>query len=223
LNAIASNTTILLVAAVTGRDNRAEEAATFEYKCSQQSNNLTIDYYYLEQFFISSRLRGIITIIVIILSFPLLASLLLALPPVAAQRQIRLEAVSDQGTFRVEITWTPNNIGSPNTFDIHFIDPDTGSEIEDIKYDISIYSGDRAEIRRLDQMSTFQEFSFEEEGSYEIRIEDIEDLGEGVTIPIQVTPEFRFELFLFSGAALSVAVIVAVRLNGNNLFSQPIN
>ena len=152
-----------------------------------------------------------------------MASLLLALPPVAAQRQIRLEAVSDQGTFRVEITWTPNNIGSPNTFDIHFIDPDTGSEIEDIKYDISIYSGDRAEIRRLDQMSTFQEFSFEDEGSYEIRIEDIEDLGEGVTIPIQVTPEFQFELFLFSAATLCVAVIVAVRLNGNNLFSQPIN
>jgi hypothetical protein len=203
-------------------DNRAGEAANFEYKCSQQSNNLTIDYYYLEQFFISSRLRGIITIIVIILSFPLLASLLLALPPVAAQGQIRLEALSDQGTFRVEITWTPTNIGSPNRFDICFIEPDTGSEIEDIKYDISIYSDDKPEIRRLDQVSTFQEFSFEEEGSYEIRIEDIEDLGEGVTIPIQVTPEFRFELFLFSAAALCVAVIAAKR-NGNNLFRQPMN
>lgn len=205
----------------TPEDNRAGEAATFEYKCSQQSNNLTIDYY-LEQFFISSRLRGIIPIIVIILSFPLLASLLLALPPVAAQGRIRLEALSDQDTFRVEITWTPNNIGSPNMFDIHFIDPDTGSEIEDIKYDISIYSDDEPEIRRLDQVSTFQEFSFEGEGSYEIRIEDIEDLGEGVTIPIQVTPEFRFELFLFSAAALCVAVIAA-RRNGNNLFRQPIN
>jgi hypothetical protein len=187
-----------------------------------EQNNLTIDYYYLEQFFISSRLRGTITIIVIILSFPLLASLLLALQPVAAQAQIRLEAVSDQGTFRVEITWTPTNIGSPNRFDIRFIDPDTGSEIEDIKYDISIYSDDEPEIRRLDQVSTFQEFSFKEEGSYEIRIEDIEDLGEGVTIPIQVTPEFRLELFLFSGAALSVAVIAA-RRNGNNLFRQAIN
>jgi uncharacterized protein DUF6941 len=203
-------------------DNRAGEAATFEYKCSQQSNNLTIDYY-LERFFLSSRLRGIITIIVIIiLSFSLLASLLLALQPVAAQGQIRLEAVSDQGTFRVEITWTPTNIGSPNRFDIRFIDPDTGSEIEDIKYDISIYSDDEPEIRRLDQMSTFQEFSFEEEGSYEIRIEDIEDLGEGVTIPIQVTPEFRLELFLFSAVALCVAVIAAKR-NGNNLFRQPMN
>jgi hypothetical protein len=167
-------------------------------------------------------LHGIITVIVIILSFLVLASLLLALQPVAAQGQIRLEALSDQDTFRVEITWTPTNIGSPNRFDIHFIDPDTGIEIEDIKYDISIYSDDEPEIRRLDQVSTFQEFSFEEEGSYEIRIEDIEDLGEGVTIPIQVTPEFQLELFLFSAAALCVAVIAA-RRNGNNLFRQPMN
>jgi hypothetical protein len=144
--------------------------------------------------------------------------------PVDAQEQIRLEAVTDQGTFKVEIMWIPNDIGSANTFDIRFIDPDTGSEIEDIKYDISIYrDDDEPEIQRLDQISTFQEFSFAEQGSYEIRIDDIEDLGERVTIPIQVTPEFRFELFLFSAAALCIAVIVAVRRNDNNLFRQLVN
>jgi hypothetical protein len=168
-------------------------------------------------------LYGIVIIIVIILSFSLLASLPLALQPVSAQGQIRLEALSDQDTFRVEITWTPTNIGSLNRFDIRFIDPDTGSEIEDIKYDISIYGDDRAEIRRLDQVSTFQEFSFEEEGSYEIRIEDIEDLSEGVTIPIQVTPEFQLELFLFSAAAALCVAVIAAKHNGNNLFRQPMN
>jgi hypothetical protein len=142
--------------------------------------------------------------------------------PVAAQEQIRLEAVTDQGTFKVEIMWIPNDIGSANTFDIRFIDPDTGSEIEDIKYDISIYRDDGPEIQRLDQISTFQEFSFAKQGYYEIRIDDIEDLGERVTIPIQVTPEFRFELFLFSAAALCIAVIVA-RRNDNNLFRQLVN
>jgi hypothetical protein len=162
-------------------------------------------------------LRNII--IIIILPLALLANLL-ALQSVAAQEQIRLEAISDQSTFRVEITWTPTNIGNPNRFDIRFIDPDTSSEIEDIKYDISIYSDDddgEPEMRWLDQMSTFQEFSFEEQGSYEIKIDDIDDLDEGVTIPIQVTPEFRLDLFLFSAAALGAAVIAA-RHNGNNLF-----
>lgn len=146
---------------------------------------------------------------------------LLAFPQVAAQGQIRLEAVTAQGTFRVEIMWTPNNIGSANTFDIHFIDPDTGSEIEDIKYDFAIYRDDTAEIQRLDQISIFQEFSFVEQGSYELRIDDIEDLGERVTIPIQVTPEFRQEVFVFAEAGLGVAVIAA-RHNGNNLFRPSI-
>jgi hypothetical protein len=166
-------------------------------------------------------LCNIIIIIIILLSLTSLANLLALLQPVAAQEQISLEAVSDQSTFRVQITWTPSNIGSPNRFDIRFIDPDTGSEIEDIKYDISIYSGDdedsSPEMQRLDQMSTYQEFSFEEQGFYEIRIDDIDDLDEGVTIPIQVTPEFRLGLFLFSAAALSIAVIAA-RHNANNLF-----
>jgi hypothetical protein len=158
-----------------------------------------------------------IIITTIILSFALLASLP-AFLQVAAQEQIRLEALTDQGTFRVEIIWTPNDIGSANTFDICFIDPDTDSEIEDVKYDISIYRDGRLDLQRLDQISTFQEFSFGEQGSYEIRIEDIEDLGEGVTIPIQVTPEFRLEVFfVFAAGCLGVAVIAA-RHNGNNLF-----
>jgi hypothetical protein len=166
----------------------------------------------------------IITIIIIFLSFALLTSLL-PLPLVAAQSQIRLEAVTEQGTFRVEIMWTPNNIGSPNTFDIHFIDPDTGSEIEDIKYDISIYRDDEPEIRRLDQISTVQQFSFGAQGSYEIRIDDIEDLGEGLTIPIQVTSEVQqHEAFVLTAAAMCIAVIGgATKSNRNDLFRQPIN
>jgi hypothetical protein len=185
-----------------------------------QSNNLTIDYY-LDCIFILTHLCSIITTtIIIIISLALLANLL-AFPQVAAQGQIRLEAVTSQGTFRVEIMWTPNNIGSTNTFDIHFIDPYTGSEIEDIKYDFAIYRDDTAEIQRLDQISIFQEFSFVEQGSYELRIDDIDDLGERVTIPIQVTPEFRREVFVFAAGGLGVAVIAA-RHNGNNLFRPSI-
>jgi hypothetical protein len=104
-------------------------------------------------------------------------------------------------------------------FEIHFVDPDTGSEIEDIKYDISIYRDARPEIQRLDQTSIFQEFFFEEVGSYEIRIDDIEDLAEGATVPIQVTPEFQLEVFVFAAATLGIAVLViAARSDNNNLF-----
>jgi hypothetical protein len=153
-----------------------------------------------------------------------LLSGILAFQPVYAQEeQIRLEAVSNQGTLKIEITWTSNDIGSPNKFEIHFVDPDTGSEIEDIKYDISIYRGASPEIQRLNQTSIFQEFFFEEVGSYEIRIDDIEDLGERAIIPIQVTPEFQLKLFVFTATALSIGVLAARASNGNNLFKHSIN
>ncbi len=163
-----------------------------------------------------------ITIIIAVISSLALSSGTLAFQPIAAQEQIRLEAVTDQGTFHVEIIWISNDIGSLNTFEIHFVDPDTGTEIEDIKYDISIYRNDRPEIQRLDQISTFQEFLFEEVGSYEIRIDNIEDLGERATVSIQVTPEFQYEVFVLCAMALGIAMLAA-RANGNNLFRYAIN
>lgn len=149
-------------------------------------------------------------------------SSILSFQPISAQEQIRLEAVTDQGTFKIEIMWISNDVGSANMFEIHFVDPDTGSEIEDIKFDISIYRDGKPEIERLDQTSIFQEFFFEEVGSYEIRIEDIEDLGERVIVPIQVTSEFQLKVFVLSAAALGIAMLAA-RTNGNNLFRQAIN
>jgi hypothetical protein len=158
-----------------------------------------------------------------VLSFALFLCISAFKSPISAQEQIRLEAITDQGTFRVELIWTPNDIGRVNTFEIHFVDPDTGIEIEDIKYDISIYRDDSPKIQRLDQVSTFQEVFFEEAGSYEIRIDDIEDLGgERVIVPIQVTPEFQPKVFLLLIAAFGIAMLAA-RANGNNLFSHAVN
>jgi hypothetical protein len=159
-----------------------------------------------------------IIIIGVILSLAMMSSIL-AFQPISAQEQIRLEAVTDQGTFKVEIMWISNDIGSANIFEIHFVDPDTGSEIEDIKYDISIYRDNRPKIQRLDQVSISQEFFFEEIGSYQIRIDDIEDLGEGATASIHVTPEFQLEVFVFAASTLGITVLVtAARSNNNNLF-----
>jgi hypothetical protein len=168
---------------------------------------------------------SIIIIIIIIINVTLSVAFLswiLAFQPTSAQEQIGLEAVTDQGTFKVEIIWISNDIGSANTFEIHFIDPDTGREIEDIKYDISIYRDDKPEIQRLDQTSIFQEFFFEEVGSYEMRIDDIEDLGERAIVPIQVTPEFQLKVFVLFAAAVGIAMLAA-RANGNNLFGHAMN
>jgi len=147
---------------------------------------------------------------------------LLAWNQAAAQEQIVLEAASDQGTFTVEIMWTPDDIGNANAFDIRFIEPETGEEIEDVTYDVSIYRGDDREVLRRDQTATRQEFTFDEPGSYTIMIDDIEGLGERVEIPIQVTPEFPAGVLALVAVAFGIVAIIA-RRNSKNLFSQPTN
>ena len=156
-----------------------------------------------------------------LIAFALLANLLAYFPysPSVAQEQIILEATSDQGTFVVEMTWTPDDLGRKNAFHIRFIEPETGEEIEDVLYDISMYRGSDREILRHDQTTTMQEFTFDEPGSYEIRVENIENLGESVTIPLQVTPEFPPGTIALASAAIGATVIAAWR-NSNNLFRK---
>ncbi len=140
---------------------------------------------------------------------------------VSAQEQIRLEGFTDKGTFKIELIWNSNDVGRPNVFEVRFIDPATGNEIEDVKYDISIYNQDQLKIERLDQISILQEFYFEDVGSYEVRIDDVEDLGERVAIPIQVTAEFGTSMFVLIVATMVMGILVVCR-NSNNLFRRTI-
>lgn len=171
-----------------------------------------------------SAITNIIIIIIIlnVLTYVALLSDNSVFQLASAKEHILLETVTDQGTFKVKVIWTPNTIGGENMFEIHFIDPDTGSEIEYIKYDISIYRDDKVEVQQLDQVSMFQEFFFEDEGSYVIRIEDIDDLGERATIPIQVTPEFGLDVFILSASALGIGMFAAW-IYGKNLFRRFFN
>lgn len=157
-----------------------------------------------------------------ILAFTLLASLLALGGEAVAQEQTKLQAKSDHGAFLVEITWTPDDIGRANTFDIKFTEPETGREIEDVKYDISIYNGDTREAQRTDQDSLQQKFSFSETGPRTIRISNIDGLDENVSIPIQVTPEFPSGVLVLAATIIG-AIIVIARRNSNTLFSQRTN
>ena len=153
--------------------------------------------------------------------------LLLAAQTASAQQQpppIMLEALSDQGTFRVEMAWTPADIGADNTFGIRFIEPETNIELEDIRYDILLSRGDNTvqQLRRVDQTSLQQKFRFEEPGTYRIMINDIDGLDESVTIPIEVTPEFPAGAAALTAAttigAAAILFFAAKRSNNNNLF-----
>jgi hypothetical protein len=152
----------------------------------------------------------------------LLACLLALGGEAVAQEQTKLQAKSDHGAFLVEIAWTPDDIGKANTFDIRFIEPETVKEIEDVKYDISVYNGDRREVQKNDQDSTQQKFSFSNTGSYTIKISNIDGLDENVSIPIQVTPEFPTVVLTLAATIIGAMIFVA-RRNSNTLFSQRAN
>jgi hypothetical protein len=135
-----------------------------------------------------------------------------------AQQQIQLEALSDQGTFMVEMMWTSNEIGRDNTFSISFIEPETGLELEDMEYNFLVYEETSIlKLQRLDQTATQQRFVFEEPGSYTIRIDDIDGLGESATFPIQVTPEFPAGMIALVAALMGAAIIIGSR-DRYNLF-----
>jgi hypothetical protein len=156
-------------------------------------------------------------------------TLLLAAQTAIAQQQpppppIMLEALSDQGTFRVEVAWTSADIGADNTFGIRFIEPETNIELEDIRYDILLFRGDNTvqQLSRIDQTSLQQKFRFEEPGTYRIMINDIDGLDETVTIPIEVTPEFPAGAAALTAATTIGSAILlffaAKRNSNNNLF-----
>jgi hypothetical protein len=153
-------------------------------------------------------------------------TLLLAAQTASAQQQpppIMLEALSDQGTFRVEVAWTSADIGADNTFGIRFIEPETNIELEDIRYDILLFREDNTvqQLRRIDQTSLQQKFRFEEPGTYRIMINDIDGLDETVTIPIKVTPEFPAGAAALTAATTigsAILFFAAKRSNNNNLF-----
>jgi hypothetical protein len=138
-----------------------------------------------------------------------------------AQEQAELEPTSDQGSFLIRISWIENGLKEAHTFSIKFIEPETGTELEDIQYNFMIVSGENGDqvVRRVDQISTEQKAAFDQVGSYIIMIEDIEGLGENATLPIQVTPEFPIGAIIPVTLVMMVAII-AFRYRAKSLFTQ---
>jgi hypothetical protein len=98
----------------------------------------------------------------------------------------------NQSIFNAQIAWTPNDIGKENTFNIKFINASSGSELQDIKYDIMIFEDGNhlAETHRADQLNNTQKYVFPEEGFYSLKIDNIGNTTASIDLPIRVVPEF---------------------------------
>jgi hypothetical protein len=98
----------------------------------------------------------------------------------------------NEGMFNAQITWTPNDVGKENTFNIRFINTSSGRELQDIKYDIMIFEDGNhlAETHRADQLNGTQKYVFPEEGFYSLKIDNIGNTSASMDLPIHVVPEF---------------------------------
>jgi hypothetical protein len=99
-----------------------------------------------------------------------------------------LQGTSDDGVFKVMVDWNRNNINKENTFDLTFLESKSGVHIENVLYDIMLFKDDKhiTESHRSSQTAKQQKFVFTDQGSYTLRIENINKTGAGINIPIQV-------------------------------------
>ena len=99
-----------------------------------------------------------------------------------------LQGTSDDGVFKVMVDWKRNNISKENTFDLTFLESKSGVHIENIIYDIMLFKDDKhiTESHRSSQTANQQKFVFTDQGSYTLRMENINKTGAGINIPIQV-------------------------------------
>lgn len=98
-----------------------------------------------------------------------------------------------------------------NEFNVTFYDADTGRLVEDVRYDFIVSdSSGHALTTRTNLHDPVQKVVFPGQGSYSLDISNIENLGESMLVPIQVSPEFP-SVSSFLAPAL-IAGFISVRL-----------
>ncbi len=100
---------------------------------------------------------------------------------------------SNQSLFKAKIAWTPNAIGSENTFDIKFVNSSSGEELQNVLYDIMLFNKGNllSESHRTSQQEASQKYVFPEQGFYILKIDNIGNTTARIDLPIQVVPEFE--------------------------------
>nr|MDQ3984510.1 hypothetical protein [Thermoproteota archaeon] len=111
-----------------------------------------------------------------------------------------IEKLTDGGTYKVKMSWSPATIDSktPTTFNIEFLDPKSNQKIVDnVQYDFMIMPAEDPETMithrasKIAQNSSAQQsFTFTDENvgsSVMVRVSNINNTGELVDFPITVT------------------------------------
>ena len=116
----------------------------------------------------------------------------------------------NQSSFKAQISWIPNAIGSENTFGIRFLNTSSGEELQNIVYDVMLFNEGNhlSESHRSNQHAASQKYVFAEPGFYTLKIDNIGNTTSSIDLPMQVVPEFSSE----ASAMILVAGLLATLL-----------
>jgi hypothetical protein len=116
----------------------------------------------------------------------------------------------NQSSFKAQISWIPNAIGSENTFGIKFLNSSSGEELQDVVYDVMLFNEGNhlSESHRSNQQAASQKYVFSEPGFYTLKIDNIGNTSSSIDLPMHVVPEFSSE----ASAMILVAGLLATLL-----------
>jgi hypothetical protein len=119
----------------------------------------------------------------------------------------------NQTSFRAQISWIPNTIGSENTFGIRFLNSSSGEELQNVVYDVMLFNEGNhlSESHRSNQHAASQKYIFSEPGFYTLKFDNIGNTSSSIDLPMQVVPEFSSEAsaMILVGGLLAILLLIA--------------
>ena len=128
----------------------------------------------------------------------------------------------NQSSFKAQIAWISNAIGSENTFSIKFLNTSSGEELQNVTYDIMLFNEENhlSESHRSNQQMANQKYVFPEPGLYTLKIDNIGNTTASIDLPIQVVPEFAGAgpaTAIIAGLLVLVLFMVRFKMRGSGL------
>lgn len=128
----------------------------------------------------------------------------------------------NQSSFKAQIAWISNAIGSENTFSIKFLNTSSGEELQNVTYDIMLFNEENhlSESHRSNQQMANQKYVFPEPGLYTLKIDNIGNTTARIDLPIQVVPEFAGAgpaTAIIAGLLVLVLFMVRFKMRGSGL------
>lgn len=118
----------------------------------------------------------------------------------------------NQSSFKAQISWIPNAIGSENTFGIRFLNPSSGEELHNVVYDVMLFNEGNhlSESHRSNQQAASQKYVFAEPGFYTLKIDNIGNTSSSIDLPMHVVPEFSSEAsaMILVGGLLAILLLI---------------